>query len=654
MVRLDTIKEKLAELYEEDKSAVFVEASGATLEEAISSAAIQLDVKVNAVDYEIVQRGKSGFFAIVPTDWKILAYKNKNADKHETSELLENATLETITEALREENADGQAFICCFPIGVLVKVTAPVGNGRKIKIDDVIEKFEARNLPVPEESVLMPIVKAASGEYKRVAPYNRNTVNDATITVNISDDEMEAYIYVIPPGPGGADVSADQIEYFLQNNQVKFGFDRQRALDFQDTPVYKTEYLIASGKKPQNGHDAYIQYNFETDPNTLQLKEGQGGQIDFRDLNLIQNVVAGQPLAKKIPAERGVSGTTVTGRYMDANNGKDIPIPIGENTELAEDGLTVLATINGHVRISKSRITVEPIFVVEGNVSLKTGNIEFLGSVLVTGNVDDDFSVRASGNIEIKGTVGRCNLDSEGDIIIGQGVIGKEGGSIRSEKSVLAKFIQNEKMVFAGENVIVSDGILNSTVMANKRIICSGRRADIIGGTLSATELIAARNIGSPTAGNDTVLNVGFDPKAKAQLHVQNELLENNQKMLNEVNLNLKVLEEQKKRRGGLQADKEELLQKYVTSKFTIETQISEAQQEIEKLKTHLDTIKAEGRVSASGTVYAGVTINIKDFTEIVRSDCRMTTFYLEKGLVRYGKYEKPAVTGGPSGYSTN
>ena len=654
MVRLDSIKEKLTELYEEDKSCIFVEASGATLEEAISSAAIQLGVKVNTVDYEVIQRGKSGFFAIVPRDWKIIAYKNKVAEKKETLEMSEGDTVEIIEQALREENADGNAYICCFQVGVLLKVTPPVGTGRKVKINDVIEKFQQRNLPVPDEKVLMPIIKEAAGEYMRVAEYKHNPVNDATLTVNISDDEMEAFIYVLPPGPGGADVSAEQIEYFLQNNQVKFGFNKQRAIEFQDNPVYKTEYLIANGKRPQNGRDAYIKYYFETQPENIQLKEGQGGQIDFRDLNLIQNVVAGQPLAQKIPAERGAAGSSVTGRYIEANNGKDIQISLGQNTELGEDGLTVLSQINGHVKLNKGKITVEPVFTVEGNVSLKTGNIEFLGSVLITGNVDDGFTVRASGNIEVKGSVGKCDLDAEGDIIISQGVIGKEGGSIHSEKSVLAKFIQNEKMVFAGENVIVSDGILNSTVMAKKRIVCSGRRADIIGGNLSATELIAARNIGSPTAGNETVVSVGFDPKAKDQLNLQNQLLENNQKMLNEVNLNLKVLEEQKKRRGGLQADKEELLQKYLTSKFTIETQISEAQNEIATLKEYLDTIQAEGRISASGTVYAGVTLNIKNFTEVVRTDARMTTFSLEKGLIRYGKYEKPTVSGGPSGYSTN
>ena len=68
MVRLDKIQQKLHELYEEDANRFFVEASGASLEEAISSAAIQLGVKPQFVDYEIVERGKSGFFTINPRD----------------------------------------------------------------------------------------------------------------------------------------------------------------------------------------------------------------------------------------------------------------------------------------------------------------------------------------------------------------------------------------------------------------------------------------------------------------------------------------------------------------------------------------------------------------------------------------------------------
>lgn len=652
MIRLDKIQQKMDERYKEDEARFFVEASGATLEEAISSAAIQLGVKVQFVEYEVMQRGKSGFFAIVPRDWKIIAYKDKKAESKEKSSDIASPAKNELVEAEKQNNADAEAFICCFPSGVFLKVTEPIGSGQAVKIDDVINKFKKRKLDVPPEEKLISVIKEASGEYKRVADYKHNPVNDAMITVNLSEDEMSAYIYVIPPGPNGSDVSAEQIEYFLKNNRVSFGFDEKKAKDFQDTPIYKTDYLVASGKKAVNGADAHMKYFFQTDKSSLSLQESASGQVDFKDLNLIQNVVEGQALAEKIPAERGVAGSTVTGRYLPADNGQDIEIPLGENTRLADDGLTVLSEINGHVRIARGKITVEPILLIEGSVSLKTGNIEFLGSVVVKGNVDDGFSVMASGNIEIKGTVGRCALDSEGDIIIGQGVIGKEGGTIRSAKSVWAKFIQSEKLVQAGENVIVTDGILNSQVMAKKRIVCSGRRADIIGGNLSATEAILARNIGSATAGNDTVLSVGFDPQTKERLEKLASLLEERKKSLNDTNLNLKVLDEQKKR-PGVKVD-QEVLQKNLTNKYTLEAEIEEMQSEVEKLKEYLNTIKTEGHISASGTVYQGVTINIKEHTEVVRSDCKATTFYLDNGLVRYGKYKKEEAIGRPCGYSTN
>lgn len=652
MVRLDKIMQKMQECYKEDEARFFVEATGSTLDEAINSAAIQLGVKPNFIEYEVMQKGKSGFFAIIPRDWKIIAYKDQKAKtvQNESADVSEVNTQSQ--DSIKQENIDGKAFVCCFPNGVFLKVIEPVGTGRAIKIDDVIEKFKKRNIAVPDENVLMPIVKDATGEYKRVANYNHNPVNDAIITVNVKDDEMSAYIYVIPPGPGGADVSTEKIKYFLQNNNVTFGFDEKRAREFQDTPVYKTEYLIAEGVRAKNGNDAHMEYFFETDTSNVNLTEDKTGQINFRDLNLIQNVVEGQPLARKTPAQRGGAGTTVTGHYIQAENGKDIQIPFGENTKLADDGLTVISTINGHVSIFKGKITVEPIFNVQGDVSLKTGNIEFLGSVMVSGNVHDGFSIIASGNIEVKGTVGNCALEAEGDIIIGQGVIGKEEGVIRAGKSVLAKFIQSEKEIRAGENVIVTDGILNSHVMAKKKIYCNGRRADVIGGTLSATEAIIARNIGSPTAGNDTVLSVGFDPQTKLRVTELNEFLENNKKLLNEVNLNLKTLQEQKKR-PGVKVD-EEVLQKNLTKKFTLEAEISEMESELERLKAYLDSIKTEGRVSASGNVYEGVTINIKDFTEVVRTDCKATTFYLDGGLIRYRKYKREEKVGGPSGYSTD
>ena len=657
MVEIEQIKARMKDLHEEDSSRFFVEVEGATEDEAIANAATQLGVPKSRVDYEVVQRGASGIFAFFPKLWKIIAYEMaKKASETKTNngeEGTENEGEETVVV----ETKDGDAFVFRAPDGVYLKVIPPKGEGKACGMNIVLEKFNAKALPIPDESVLSPVLQEATGEYVRVAPYSRVLGHDATMAVEISEDEMKAYIYVLPPTQGGIDLSKDTIVAFLKNNRVVVGINEEYVTAFQDSPVYKENYLVAEGILPVNGADAKIVYNFEVDNTHARLKETKSGQINFKELNLIENVVVGQPLAHKVPAQRGQAGKTVTGRYLEATNGKDVAIPLGNNTELSEDGLTVLATASGQVLLVKNKINVEKVHVVEGDVSIKTGDFTFLGTVVINGNVDDGYSVKASGNIEVKGTVGAADLDAEGDIVVGQGIVGKNEGNIRAGKSIWSKFIQNTNKVEAGDMIIVTDGIMNSNVMANRKIICRGKKGNIIGGNLSASESISAKNIGSKASGNDTVLSVGFDPKSKERLNFLLYKQEEDSRNLGEVKLNLRGLEDTKKRRGGLPTGKEETYQKLVENKHTLETELSRTEKEIEQIKAYLNGLKNDGRVSASGEVFTGVKIVIRDSVEEVRSDCKAVTFYLDNSFIRYGKYQDDDEEDAkrvPSGYSAN
>ena len=442
---------------------------------------------------------------------------------------------------------------------------------------------------------------------------------------------------------------------FLKNNRVVAGIDETRIQEFQDRPIYKQNYLVAEGIKPQDGADAKIVYNFETDRSKIRLRESSSGKVDFKDLNLIQNVVEGQPLAQKIMAERGKAGKTVTGKYLEAKNGRDIPIPLGKNTKLAEDSLTIIAETNGQVLILNNKINVEPVLNIEGDVSLKTGNIMFLGTVYISGNVDDGFSVKASGNIEVKGTVGKSELDAEGDIVVSQGITGKGEGFIRSGKSIWAKFIENTR-VEAGEFVIVSDGIINSQVSANRKILCQGKRAAIIGGSLSAAEEIHAKTLGSLGGASETVLSVGFDPRSKDRLDTLTLNRQVAEKELEDVQLNFNTLMAMKKQKKDFTEEKEASLKKYGERQYILQNEIEEIDIELKRIQDYLNTLKTKGRVSASVKVFAGVRIVIRDISEDVRSDCKATTFYLENGLIRYGKYQGPDedMKKVPSGYTTD
>ncbi|MBN2811789.1 MAG: DUF342 domain-containing protein [Spirochaetales bacterium] len=656
MVNLEQIREAMARQLEEDQSRVFVEVTGDTLEEALANAGIQLNVPVRDVEYEILQRGTNSFFALNKKNWYLRAYQTQKSKKAALAAQKKAAADTTAAEAVPViEDRNGDVFVFCAFDGVFIKVTPPVGNGSDATVRDAMERLRDRGLTGFAEDVLKPVVKSAAGEYVKIGPYKHNPGNDALMSVDITDQEMKAWLFATPPGPGGADLSADMIVAFLKNNRVVAGIDEERIREFQDRPIYKQNYLVAEGIKPQDGADAKIIYNFETDRTKIRLKESASGKVDFKELNLVQNVVEGQPLAQKILAERGKGGKTVTGKYLEAKNGKDIPMPLGKNTRLAEDDLTIVAETNGQVLILNNKINVEPILNIDGDVSLKTGNIMFLGNVYISGNVEDGFSVKASGNIEVKGTVGKSDLDAEGDIVVGQGIAGKGEGFVHAGKSIWSKFIENTK-VEAGEFVIVSDGIINSQVAANRKILCQGKRAAIIGGVLSAAEEIHAKSLGSLGGASETVLNVGFDPRSKERLDV---LLANKQaaeRELEDVELNFNTLLNMKKQKKDFPEEKEAILKKYGERQYILKTELEEVDLEIKQIQDYLNTLKTKGKVSASVKVYAGVKIVIRDFTEEVRADCKATTFYLENGLIRYGKYQgaDDDMKRVPSGYTAD
>jgi uncharacterized protein (DUF342 family) len=655
MVDFVQLQEILKERLEQDRAIHMIEVTGPTLEAVTADAAALLDIPVRHLEYEITERGSPGILGMGKKDWRIHAYEKvtDSKKKHGEGELEEEAG----EQGPVIEDRDGEAFIHFTTAGdVLLKVTAPSGNGRKAMETYAVQILNDRKAENLNNSQIGKIVNEAQGEYIKVGTYERHSYNDSVVRTEISEGEMYAYMQVSPPGEGGCDVSFETFLSIFKGSRIVHGVKEDVLRDFIDKPVYNEKIEIAEGTKAADGKDAYIQYFFETDQSKVRLKEGSNGKIDFKELNIIQNVVENQPLAKKIPPEKGVPGETVTGKWLSATNGKDINLPVGTNVHVANDDPdTILSDMNGQVIVAGGLVNVEPVYTVNGDVNLKTGNIIFLGTVIVQGNIEDGFSVKAAGNIEVHGTVAKADLDAEGDIIIYQGVNGKGEGHIHAGKSLWARFIENANIA-TGDMVFVSDGIINSYVDAYNRIICQGKRASIMGGRLRACEEINAKVLGNPTSGTETILEVGFDPKSKEELDRLHGVKLELDRQLEEINRNILSLNNIKKQRKSLPEDKEAFLLEQMDAKNNLMAELQKTQEGIQDIQVFLNTLKSRGRVSASAKVYPGVKIAVRDVTEEVRTEYKAVTFVLENGLIRMTKYEEPdeASKKGPDGYTTN
>ncbi|MDR2397210.1 MAG: FapA family protein [Spirochaetaceae bacterium] len=638
----------------EDRGIRTVDTEGPTLEAAVAEASTLLNLPVKRIDYEITEQGFSGFLGVGKKEWKIRAYPRLVTTQDVVvSSVSTNANMETAAPVIVDK--DGDVFVHLDDDGANLKVVAPVMAGKRVTKGDAMRALKAKGVIDIDEDLVATVVNEAKSIYIRVGSFNRKYTNDGMVSVNVTDQDMRAYITLTPPGPGGIDMSFETVINVLQDNRVVYGIKEDFLREFLDRPSYRVAVLVAEGTPVENGKDAYIEYLFQTSQKRGPVHEGTDGRVDFRDVSNIQNVVKDQPLARKVPPGEGIVGRTVVGGYLSAKAGGDIDIPLGNNVRLGEDRITIVSDINGQVMVAAGVINVEPVYTVQGNVNLKTGNIIFLGTVIITGNVEDGFSVKAQGNIEVKGSVEMANLEAEGDIVVQKGITGRNTGTVKAGKSVYARFIENA-VIEAGNMVIVSDGIINSRVDALKRIVCKGKRATIVGGHLRATEEINAKVIGSAASGTETICEVGVDPKSKKELDTLMANKANWEKEIEQIKLDFQTLNNILQQRKSLPEDKEQQMQELMERHRVLLAEIKEVDENIANIREMINTVKIRGRVSASEKILPGVKVIIRDVMETVKTEYKATTFILENELIRVTKYEEPdeEAKRAPDGYTAN
>lgn len=657
MVDLDRIRKDMKALLEVDKELHSVDVHADSIDEALADAAVQLDTKVSNLQYEVIEKGSDGFLGLAKKPWKLKIYQDPSTIK-KVQKLASEGLLENEEEGMEQESLDrdGLFYVRHFKSDIMLKVLLPLGNGSEIQLKDVMDEIKRQDtISFDEELVKKYVKQGTEKDYLVVGQYKHIAAGDVVIGVDVTKDELKGSIIVSPPSMSGSEASPDMIKRaLLAQGVIEPCINEEKISEFVDHPVYNIPYEVASAVMPVDGHDAYISYNFETDTKNLKAKVSETGNINYKELNQIQNVIAGQPLAQKIAAERGKGGKTLFGRYLEAKNGKDIQIQLGQNVSFDRDGITIKADIDGEVMLINGKISVEPIKYLDA-VNVKTGDIKFVGTVVIKGNVEEGYKVEAT-NIEVNGIVDKSRLEATGNIIVRQGIFGKGEGYIKAGKSLWAKFI-NETTVEVEENVTVYDSIVNSNVTAMKNIVVRGKKAQIIGGHLLATEEICAKKIGSPGGGTETILEVGIDPRAKKRLDELQALQSKATKEYENCDLDMQNLEQQKKLRKKLPAEKEEKLKELKERCNQISQELEEMTDEIDKIQSHLRELKAIGKVKCEDTIYSGVKIYVRDALDEVKMDVKkVTVFYDDSSkLTKRGDYEPPALAEEqPDGYSAD
>jgi len=452
------------------------------------------------------------------------------------------------------------------------------------------------------------------------------------LKVSISEDKMQAFVHFIKYD----DLffcSSEELEAFLAKHDVRYGIRTKLLSDIAAYPqTYRSGMsLIAEGKPPVHGEDGVIRVLTGVTSQPSRPLEQEDGSVDLKEIGVLNNVIKGQRIAERIAAIPAIPGMNISGEVTVGKDGKEARFMIGKNVVTDAEQSSLYAAIDGLiVKTDKERINVFPVYEVNGDVDYRTGNIDFVGTVIVRGNVLTGFKIKAVGDIRVYGGVEGAQLEANGSVEVIGGIIAGNKGHVHANVDVKCVFMQEAK-VSAGGNVIVSQSIMHSQVRAGKQVICNGTKGLIVGGMIQAGECVQARTIGN-TMSTVTILEVGVQPEYRNELSELRSKMRDSMSNLEKTEKALRILDPLALN-GQLSNDRMAMRMKLYITKKSIMNDQTDMRERIFEIEKMLEESGAS-RIDVFQHIYGGSKIVIGRSVRFVKDVCKRVSFRMIDGEV--------------------
>ncbi|MCI7768157.1 MAG: FapA family protein [Oscillospiraceae bacterium] len=449
---------------------------------------------------------------------------------------------------------------------------------------------------------------------------------DGEVIINVLPNYSVAYMSIYPPRNGGKEVTYDSVIAALKVKGVKHNINTELIRSLIDSKDFDREIKAAEADMPVDGKNGTITYNYDKEQ-VIAPQEDENGFVDYKNLGLIRNIHENDVIAVITPPEDGTDGVDVRGVVMKAAPGKPAPYSVGKGTRLTDDGLSIVAAIDGHVCYRDKGFCVEPVVTIKGDVDASVGNIDFLGDVVIKGEIMEGFSVTAGKDITVGGNVTNAKLTAGGSITIKKGAINSK---LTAHGNITCQFCEYSE--------ISTDSDLNAQNFVICTVYCggdltakgvNGGKYTVLGNTevtYLGTKNYAATEI---TAGDNAMLS-----QEKNECLKKISELESTIDRCNQI---AEFLTAKRKELKKLPEDKEELLGSAIKTKFSSQNEIKQIRKRIANIDESLNEIQ-QCYVSVKGIAYPGSKVIINEAMKKFESETPRVKIYLdENGLLTTG-----------------
>ena len=512
--------------------------------------------------------------------------------------------------------------------GVFLTVAPMEDSGQTPEVGEVLDALAERGVTNFERRTVEGVLRQREGIPVKIAEIIKNK-GKADINIMVSRDRMEAFLQIELP-EGAARPDLDTVMAKLKEVGVKHGILPETVSLAVRQPGLRV--LCAKGTPAESGVDAKIEVLVDQSQKGRPA-ELEDGSVDFKNISRYTDVEKGQVIAQKTPATSGIPGSDVLGNPVPPRPGKDVPLQPGANLQVV-DGVRLVAATGGNLVTNNGKMSISPVLQIASDVDLSTGNIEFSGDVVIRGSVQEGFSVKAGGNVDIAGVVSGGSVEGI-NVTVRLGILGLNRGIIKATGNVVAKFIENA-VVEANQDILVNDVVLHSHLSAGQKIRVEGKRGQIVGGVAAAGDEIVAKSAGT-TSTIATELQAGVNPKLREEFFNLRKEIKPMEESLDQLQKGLFTLRSIDQ--NLLPPAKKEMLLKLTRAQFNTMGQVDTMRKRLCELETACDELKG-GQVRISDYVYPGVKIVIGALVKPIQETARYVTFYADAGEIRFRPFK--------------
>lgn len=445
----------------------------------------------------------------------------------------------------------------------------------------------------------------------------------ATFNVIISEDKMQA-LGTLVTAHGGNPITLEAAKKALMQAGVTRGYKQaflEKLLEQQKAapPGTQISEPLALGKSPKNGDPSVLKVHVCTLKERLkQPKLREDGTVDMRDFGALASVSAGTILATQVPATSGKDGYNVVGDTLTAKPGDSFQLNPGEGTQISSSNpLELVSTIAGCPSETNNGMRVDDIFTIN-EVSVKSGHIDFNGSVVVSQNVCPGMKINAKGDVTVLGSVESAEITSGGNIEVKQAVIGHadhqhndEGVTCHLVAKGDIEISHGQYAYLEGQNLLIHKQSNHCQLKAFDKITVGS--GDKPAGKLLGGEVLDAQRVVAGEFGNASGVKMSiYLARSGMEMAAQNdECL----KALSKVDSQIDKLQ-QAVEKAELVKDikkKKLLMQKIAATQQHFCQQAETLEQQLSDLDHHLHDLLDNTQLTANQKLHSGVEIHIFD-----------------------------------------